>query len=168
MMWVLWYNNRIIIFLKPDKLLDKYMYSWKSQSPLRTRRRKSRPRLPALAGLVVYHVTTEDCWQRRPSQSSMAGPPTKSLVALQALRSKVFGTTHNPSGVRTGGKYLRKPLVGAAMLRYYPPQLNLKTLRDAVPAIGRLTFPEEMQRLADVDRKKMLGKGPPKKGMLLW
>ncbi|KAI3625841.1 hypothetical protein CBS9595_001202 [Malassezia furfur] len=94
----------------------------------------------------------------------MAGPPPKSLAALQALRSKVFGTTYNPNNVRTGAKYLRKSLVGAAMLRYYPPQLNLRTVRDAVPGIGRLMFPEEKQRFADVERKKMLGKGPPKKG----
>lgn len=95
----------------------------------------------------------------------MAGPPASSRAALAALRSKVFGTTYNPNNVRTGAKYLRKSLVGAAMLQYYPPQLNLKTIRQAVPSIGRLTFPEELQRLADVERKKMLGKGPPKKGM---
>lgn len=96
----------------------------------------------------------------------MAGAPAKSLAALQALRCKVFGTTYNPTGVRTGAKYLRQSLVGAAMLKYYPPQLNLKSIREAVPAMGRMTFPEEIQRLADVERKKMLGKGPPKKGTL--
>ncbi|PKI83212.1 mitochondral 37S ribosomal protein S27 [Malassezia vespertilionis] len=94
----------------------------------------------------------------------MQGAPAKSLTALHALRSKVFGTTYNPNNVRTGAKYLRKSLVGGPMLKYYPPQVNLRSIREAVPAMGRLTFPEEKQRLADVERKKMLGKGPPKKG----
>ncbi|WFD42178.1 mitochondral 37S ribosomal protein S27 [Malassezia psittaci] len=94
----------------------------------------------------------------------MSGAPAKSLATLHVLRSKIFETTHNPTNARNGGKYLRKSLVGPAMLRYYPPQLNLKTLREAVPAIGPLMLPEEKQRLQDVERKKMLGKGPPKKG----
>ncbi|WFD29738.1 mitochondral 37S ribosomal protein S27 [Malassezia sp. CBS 17886] len=94
----------------------------------------------------------------------MQRPAVRSLAALNALRCKVFGNTYNPENLRSGAKYLRKPLVGAAMLQYYPPVLNLKSVTAAVPSIGPLVAPAEKQRLADVARKKMLGKGPPKKG----
>ncbi|WFD35714.1 mitochondral 37S ribosomal protein S27 [Malassezia cuniculi] len=94
----------------------------------------------------------------------MLRPPAKSLAALAQLRSKIFGTTYNPEGIRTGAKFLRKPLVGAAMLRYYPPFLKLRSLRTAVPEIGHLLEPSEVQRFADVERKRIMGKGPPKKG----
>lgn len=94
----------------------------------------------------------------------MLRPPAKSLAALSQLRSKIFGTTYNPEGVRTGAKFLRKPLVGAAMLRYYPPYLKLRSVQSAVPEIGHLIAPRELQRFADVERKRIMGKGPPKKG----
>lgn len=90
--------------------------------------------------------------------------PARSLAALSELRCKIFGTTYNPQNLRTGGKYLRKSLVGDAMLRYYPANVNLRSLRALNPDIGRLMFPEEAQRLKDVERKRKLGKGPPKKG----
>ena len=96
--------------------------------------------------------------------ATMQGAPAKSLAALTALRCKIFGNAYNPNNVRSGAKYLRQPLVGAAMLRYYPPHVNLRSIRAAVPSVGQLMFPEEAQRVMDVERKKMLGKGPPKKG----
>jgi len=51
------------------------------------------------------------------------------------------------------------------MLKYYPPQIKLSTIRAAVPGMPELMLCEEVQRLKDVERKRMLGKGPPKKGM---
>jgi small subunit ribosomal protein S33 len=61
------------------------------------------------------------------------------------------------------------------MLRYYPPTLNLRTFKAQFkelqmidPETGKvkstLTSPDEAQRLIDVERKKAIGKGPPKKG----
>lgn len=97
----------------------------------------------------------------------MPSVPAKSLAALNALRCQVFGTTYNPNNVRTGAKYLKKALVGDAMLKYYPPQVKLSSIRAVIPEMPSLMLPEEFQRLKDVDRKRMLGKGPPKKGMYL-
>lgn len=97
----------------------------------------------------------------------MLRPPAKSLAALAQLRCKIFGSTYNPTGVRTGAKFLRQPLVGGAMLRYYPPILKLRSLRAVVPEIGHLMAPEERQRFADVARKRLMGKGAPKKGEYL-
>ena len=94
----------------------------------------------------------------------MHGATGKSLEALNALRCRILGTSYNPNNTRTGAKYLKQSLVGAAMLQYYPPQVNLRSIRAAVPEMPRLMLPEEVQRFKDVDRKKMLGKGPPKKG----
>lgn len=94
----------------------------------------------------------------------MPGAPAKSLAALQALRCQVFGTTYNPGNVRNGAKFLKKSLVGGAMLKYYPPQIKLSTIHAAVPGMPELMLCEEVQRLKDVERKRMLGKGPPKKG----
>ncbi|KAN0060982.1 mitochondral 37S ribosomal protein S27 [Thecaphora frezii] len=91
-------------------------------------------------------------------------PSTTALSSLKALQSKVFGTTYNPTMARTGAKVLRQRLQGPSMLAYYPPTLNFRALEKLVPGLGRLQDPRELQRLKDVERKKMLGKGPPKKG----
>jgi small subunit ribosomal protein S33 len=113
-------------------------------------------------------------------------PPAANPIALASrqlaqLRSRIFNTTYNPTGARTGAKYLRQRLVGPAMLGYYKPQLQLKSIMNALPANQRgfeyqkglsgeeadrivLMDPVEVQRLKDVERKKLLGKGPPKKG----
>lgn len=50
------------------------------------------------------------------------------------------------------------------MTQYYPAQVSFRELRRVVPELGLLVDPRETQRLKDVERKKMLGKGPPKKG----
>lgn len=90
--------------------------------------------------------------------------PAKSLAALNALRCQVFGNVYNPSNTRTGTKYLKKALVGDSMLKYYPPQFKLSTIFAGEPAFGKLVHPRETQRWADVERKRAIGKGPPKKG----
>ena len=51
--------------------------------------------------------------------------------------------------------------------RCYPPILKLRGLRAVVPGIGHLMAPEERQRFADVARKRLMGKGAPKKGEYL-
>lgn len=47
---------------------------------------------------------------------------------VSALRSQIFSTIHNPTNARTGAKYLRRPLRGAAVTRYYPKLPKLATL----------------------------------------
>lgn len=48
--------------------------------------------------------------------------------AISAIRSQVFNTIHNPTNARTGAKYLRRPLRGPAMTKYYPKLPNLARL----------------------------------------
>lgn len=50
------------------------------------------------------------------------------------------------------------------MLTYYPPTVNFRSIEKIAPSLGRLQDIREIQREKDVERKKMLGKGPPKKG----
>lgn len=57
------------------------------------------------------------------------------------------------------------------MLEYYPPSLRLGSLGlfehpEEGEEAFRLRDAKEVQRLKDVERKKKLGKGPPKKGEL--
>lgn len=47
---------------------------------------------------------------------------------VSALRSQIFNTIHNPTNARTGAKYLRRPLRGAAITKYYPKLPKLATL----------------------------------------
>lgn len=102
--------------------------------------------------------------------------PASAVKALKALQCKVFGTTLNPTGTRTGAKFLRQALRGPAMVKYYPQIISFKTLNKAYPELandeyGPLKDPLEDLRQARVAYKKSIGKGPPKKGMchvVLW
>ncbi|PWN25064.1 hypothetical protein BDZ90DRAFT_76289 [Jaminaea rosea] len=105
--------------------------------------------------------------------SSSASSPLRHLLTL---RSRIFQHTpppppHAPGGLRTGAKLLKRPLVGPSMLNYYPPSLRLRSLGLFENPGGEgerffLQDAKEVQRLKDVERKKRLGKGPPKKGEL--
>ncbi|KAI8049763.1 hypothetical protein BDF22DRAFT_746025 [Syncephalis plumigaleata] len=66
------------------------------------------------------------------------------LAELTQLTARVFGHVHNPMGIRTGNKILRKRLLGPTFAAYYPKEFG----RTA----GR------------VERRRRRGKGPPKKG----
>lgn len=62
-----------------------------------------------------------------------AYPPNRIIMAsihstISALRSRIFDTIHNPTNARTGAKYLRRPLRGAAITKYYPKLPNLARL----------------------------------------
>ncbi|SYW80077.1 related to RSM27 - mitochondrial ribosomal protein, small subunit [Ustilago bromivora] len=92
-----------------------------------------------------------------------AGPSYNAVSSLKALQCKVLGTTYNPTHARTGAKVLRQRLQGPSMLAYYPPTVNFRSIEKLAPGLGRLQDVRETQRLKDVERKKMLGKGPPKK-----
>ncbi|TKY89387.1 hypothetical protein EX895_001918 [Sporisorium graminicola] len=91
-------------------------------------------------------------------------PSSSAVSSLKALQAKVFGSTYNPTHARTGAKVLRQRLQGPSMLAYYPPTVNFRSLEKIAPGLGRLQDIREIQREKDVERKKMLGKGPPKKG----
>lgn len=117
--------------------------------------------------LTIFLPLHDDCAEARTLTHNMAPPSTSALRALAALRSQIFEAAAPPSvpgGVRAGAKWLRKPLVGAAMLRYYPQQLSFKNINALNSGLPKLIDPRETQRLKDVERKKALGKGPPKKG----
>lgn len=113
-------------------------------------------------------------------------PPAPILHALAEARARIFQSTpprplgESPS-IRTGAKYLRKRLVGPSMLNYYPPTISLKSVSRALYGPGGphegetwqapdgttrsgLIDLKELQRLQDVEHKKAIGKGPPKKG----
>lgn len=99
---------------------------------------------------------------------------------LASMRSRIFSHApppplSSPGGIRTGSKILTQRLVGPSMLAYYPPTLNLRTARPSREngEADEEVFmtPAERQRLIDVERKKSIGKGPPKKGeffVLCW
>jgi hypothetical protein len=59
--------------------------------------------------------------------------PSNLPTILSSLRSSIFGSFSNPTGSRTGAKYLRRRLVGPSLLRYYPKSLNLSALNAATP-----------------------------------
>lgn len=106
-----------------------------------------------------------------PKQSNLS-PPTSTtmssciapsrLAALTKLRCSIFETSYNPTGVRTGAKYLRQRLRGPSMVAYYPKQLSLAHIVKKYPELGMKNTPE-LQRLDDVDDTKARGKGAPKK-----
>ncbi|PFH53577.1 hypothetical protein AMATHDRAFT_73374 [Amanita thiersii Skay4041] len=84
------------------------------------------------------------------------------LAALTRLRCAIFQTSYNPTGIRTGAKYLRKRLRGPSMVQYYPQQLNLAKIARQYPELELVNEVEE-QRLQDIEDRKKRGKGAPKK-----
>ncbi|KDQ59804.1 hypothetical protein JAAARDRAFT_68375 [Jaapia argillacea MUCL 33604] len=103
------------------------------------------------------------------------------LASLTRLRSSIFQTAYNPSSIRTGAKYLRRRLRGPSMIKYYPMRLTILEMMKGVStktgkengvvkynAAGeeedmRVWDENELQRLRDVEDRKMRGKGAPKK-----
>ncbi|KAF8888227.1 mitochondrial ribosomal subunit S27-domain-containing protein [Infundibulicybe gibba] len=84
------------------------------------------------------------------------------LTQLTKLRCSIFQTAYNPTGLRTGAKYLRARLRGPAMVSYYPAEVNLSQIARAYPELEIVDEVEE-QRMVDVEEKKKRGKGAPKK-----
>jgi small subunit ribosomal protein S33 len=81
---------------------------------------------------------------------------------LTKLRCAIFQTSYNPTGIRTGAKYLRARLRGPSMVKYYPPEFNMSTIARRYPEL-EVVDEYEQQRLQDVADKKRRGKGAPKK-----
>lgn len=66
---------------------------------------------------------------RRPTPTCLE-PPIALTNSAQA-RCRVFATTFNPDGVRTGNKILRQRLKGPALAAYYPRRFwTLKELSE--------------------------------------
>ncbi|TRM69807.1 mitochondrial ribosomal subunit S27-domain-containing protein [Schizophyllum amplum] len=82
--------------------------------------------------------------------------------ALDRLRASIFQTSYNPTGIRTGAKYLRARLRGPSMAEYYPPEVDLAKIAREYPELEILNDAEQ-QRLQDVSDRKARGKGTPKK-----
>ncbi|KAG8853378.1 hypothetical protein FRB96_008168 [Tulasnella sp. 330] len=94
--------------------------------------------------------------------AAIAAPTRSRLSALTRLRCDIFSTLYNPTGARTGAKYLRARLRGPAMVEYYPQQITFKEIDKKYPELKLINFEEE-QRLDDVEQHKSRGKGAPKK-----
>jgi len=90
-------------------------------------------------------------------------PPRERLLKLAELSCRIFSTTFNPTAARTGNRILRERLKGPTFLDYYPRRVvKIQDLKRGLP---NCHFPDEdeKKRLGDVLRKKLRGKGPPKK-----
>ncbi|RXW19202.1 hypothetical protein EST38_g6646 [Candolleomyces aberdarensis] len=87
---------------------------------------------------------------------------TSRLTSLLKLRSSVFQTIWNPTGIRTGAKYLRSNLRGPAMVNYYPTTINLSQIIRRNPEL-EMVDEDEQQRFEDVAYRRKRGKGAPKK-----
>lgn len=121
---------------------------------------------PFARQFAIFFSSPSSCPTCHCATMKLKGTPSVSAIeSLKALQCKVFGTTYNPTNVRTGAKYLRQALRGPAMVKYYPPVLSIASINKAHPEL-RLIDPAEVQRLESVAFKKSIGKGPPKKGTL--
>jgi len=92
----------------------------------------------------------------------MSAVTTSRLTALLKLRSSIFQTAWNPTGIRTGAKYVRRKLVGPAMASYYPTRINLSRIVRKYPEL-EMVDEDELERQEDVAAKRKRGKGAPKK-----
>ncbi|KAI9673321.1 MAG: mitochondral 37S ribosomal protein S27 [Trizodia sp. TS-e1964] len=67
--------------------------------------------------------------------------PRSRLLELMKVQCRIFSTTYNPEGVRTGNKILRQRLRGPALASYYPRRVV--TLKDLAAAFPDLEFYDE-------------------------
>ncbi len=83
----------------------------------------------------------------------MPRPKTKNLVKLvEKVQCEIFNQAYNPKQLRTGAKFLRKPLKGPTIRNYYnPPDFpTIKTLQAAFPQF-KFYNEYEAKRLASID-----------------
>ncbi|KAF8426575.1 mitochondrial ribosomal subunit S27-domain-containing protein [Tirmania nivea] len=90
-------------------------------------------------------------------------PSRARLLELAKTSCRIFSTTFNPTGARTGNKILRQRLRGPSIVDYYPKRMvGIADLRRIWP--DRVFIDEaEVMRLEDVQVAKIRGKGAPKK-----
>ncbi|EPS38944.1 hypothetical protein H072_7272 [Dactylellina haptotyla CBS 200.50] len=76
---------------------------------------------------------------------------------------RIFNTTFNPNGERTGNKILRERLKGPTLLEYYPKeQFSMREFVRGFPDLG-ISDEKEEYRVQQVEEHKLRGKGKPKK-----
>jgi len=94
---------------------------------------------------------------RRPSsrEDDMSGIKVKTARDIALKAAEIFGH-HVGNGLPSGRKVLRKPMIGDALVAYYP-----KSLARSDPLF---TAPDETRRKVKLERLRRRGKGPPKKG----
>lgn len=87
-----------------------------------------------------------------PALPSLSPARILTVVAVRKLTAKIFNTTFNPTGIRTGNKILRQRLKGPALAEYYPPRkATIKDMRRLWPDMDFVDEDEE-QRVANVER----------------
>ncbi|PQE12861.1 Ribosomal S27 mitochondrial protein [Rutstroemia sp. NJR-2017a WRK4] len=91
--------------------------------------------------------------------------PRSRLLDLMKVQCKIFSTTFNPEGLRTGNKILRQRLKGPALAEYYPRRMaTIKDLQKAYEKHGVETYDDdEEDRFEHITILKARGKGAPKK-----
>ncbi|KAF3765870.1 hypothetical protein M406DRAFT_244138, partial [Cryphonectria parasitica EP155] len=90
--------------------------------------------------------------------------PRERLLQLMQARCRIFATTYNPDGIRTGNKILRQRLRGPALAAYYPRKMfTYRELADLYGPELEFTIEEEEDRLEQIGFLKARGKGAPKK-----
>ncbi|KIV95214.1 hypothetical protein PV10_02893 [Exophiala mesophila] len=95
----------------------------------------------------------------------MALPARSRLLELTKLQCSIFSTIFNPTGERLGNKILRQRLKGPKLAAYYPRRSA--TVEDVMNEFKKFDLvgenEDEAERLEDVARAKLRGKGAPKK-----
>ncbi|KAJ6256615.1 hypothetical protein Dda_8480 [Drechslerella dactyloides] len=85
------------------------------------------------------------------------------ILDLMRVSCRLFNTTFNPTGERTGNKILRARLKGPSLAQYYPKDyLTIKQFRRGFPELA-ISDEKEEYRVQQVEDKKLRGKGAPKK-----
>ncbi|CDR39207.1 CYFA0S03e00848g1_1 [Cyberlindnera fabianii] len=95
----------------------------------------------------------------------MSGVPSKArLLQLAQVQAKIFNQVFNPTGERTGAKYLKQKLKGDVIKSYYGPTefITTKQLNAKFP-MYKFVDPEEEYRLDILASRKRRGKGAPAK-----
>ncbi|KAF3926650.1 hypothetical protein ABW21_db0200654 [Orbilia brochopaga] len=85
------------------------------------------------------------------------------ILDLMRVSCRIFNTTFNPTGERTGNKILRQRLRGPSLLQYYPKDyLTIKQFQRGFPELA-ISDEKEEYRVQQVEDHKLRGKGKPKK-----
>ncbi|ESZ92770.1 spliceosome associated protein [Sclerotinia borealis F-4128] len=87
------------------------------------------------------------------------------LLDLLKVQCRIFSTTFNPDGLRTGNKVLRSRLKGPALAAYYPRKMaTIKDLQKTYDEYDVETYDDyEEDRFEHLTILKARGKGAPKK-----
>ncbi|KAK6347066.1 mitochondral 37S ribosomal protein S27 [Orbilia brochopaga] len=103
---------------------------------------------------------------RHPSSRDTSGGMATArsrILDLMRVSCRIFNTTFNPTGERTGNKILRTRLKGPSLVQYYPKEyLTIKQFKRGFPDLA-ISDEKEEYRVQQVEDHKLRGKGKPKK-----